>query len=156
MGARQDRMRDGRAVQGLHDPLGEEEIPEKTGDEQVLAKELLKEIAVEHVPGDRVCNGREDPIKLALHGAAVVYLARDLLEHVQRETGHKLAQLLVGHVPVDGGLDGRGQTGGEYVHGQLGVAGQRLVEATGAQVNRVANARACSAAAADGRLRRRR
>ena len=90
---------DGRAVEGLHDALGEQEVAEEAGDEQVLAEELLEEVAVEHVPGDGVRDGGEDPVELAHHGAPVGDLAGYALEHVEGEAGHKLAQVLLGHVP---------------------------------------------------------
>ncbi len=140
MRGRQRRMRDGRAVKRLHDPLGQEEITKQTGHEQILPEELLKEIAVEHVPRYGVRDGREDPVEFAHHGLAVVHLAGNPLEEIEREAGHELAELLVRDVPVNGGLDRCGQTGREDVGGQVRMSRQHFAEAARAQMNRVAYA----------------
>ena len=85
---RQRGIRDGRAVQALHDALGEKKVSEEAGDEQVLAEELLEELGVENVPSDGVGYGGEDPVEFAEHGASVVGLARYILEHLVGKAGH--------------------------------------------------------------------
>ena len=66
---------DRRAVVRAHDPLGEQKVPEERGEEEVLPEELLEEVARQRVPRDRVRDGREDPVQLPEHGAAVSKLA---------------------------------------------------------------------------------
>ncbi|RNA24152.1 hypothetical protein BpHYR1_009354 [Brachionus plicatilis] len=106
-GGRQRRMGDGRAVR------------------------------VEQVPGNGVGDGREYPVEFAHHGASVAYLAGYFFEQVQSEPGYELARVLLGDVPVEGGLDWRGQTRGEQVDGQVRVLRQELGGRAGRQMDRV-------------------
>ena len=141
VGGRHGRIGDGRAAERLHDALGEQEVAKEARHEQILAEELLKELAVEHIPRNGVRDGREYPVELALHRASVAYLARYLGEHVGGEARHQLDAVLLRKVPVQRRLYGRRQARREQVERQLGVHGQQLVAAARRQVNRVADAR---------------
>lgn len=76
--------RRGRAVYAPHHALGEQKVAEETGDEEVLSEELLEEIGRQHVPGDGVSDGREDPVEFAERRLAVVKATRNLLDRLER------------------------------------------------------------------------
>jgi hypothetical protein len=67
----------GRASQRAHDSLRKQEIAEQAGEEQVLAEEAMEEWSGEHVPGDRVRDGCENPIELAQRRLPVILLPRN-------------------------------------------------------------------------------
>ena len=68
---RQGGVRHWGAAQALHDPHCQHEIAEQCVHTHILAKKPLKLLDAEHVPGDGVRDGRQDPVHLT-HGCFAV------------------------------------------------------------------------------------
>lgn len=91
---------------GAHDSLREEVVTEERRDKQVLPEKALEELLREHVPRNRVRNGRKDPVQLTLRDkrnkrnkeakggsrterrATVDVATRDLLNELRRNARH--------------------------------------------------------------------
>ena len=124
------------AVVGLHDALSEQEVAEQRGHQEVLSEQLLEGVPGQRVPGDRVCDRSEDPIKLAQHGPSVPKLTGNLLKLIKVDPGSDVASIGASHdEPPERHLDGGGEAGGEEVCRQLRRHGQQLVLGTGGQLD---------------------
>ena len=83
VGVGQLGLADRGAVIGLHDPLGQEKVPEQGGHQEILSEQLLKCVSGQRVPGYRVCDRGEDPVELSKHRLSVLKLSRNLLQLLQ-------------------------------------------------------------------------
>mmetsp|Transcript_26849 Transcript_26849/g.63729 ORF Transcript_26849/g.63729 Transcript_26849/m.63729 type:complete len:470 (+) Transcript_26849:3155-4564(+) len=125
------RVGDRVAVGGAHDPLRKEEVAEERRHEQVLSEELLEERPREHVPGDGVGNGGEDPVELPEECFPVCLLPGDAVDLVLREA--LVLQERPRAEPPERDLDGRREAGGEHVGRELGGLRQELRRGAGGE-----------------------
>mmetsp|Transcript_21798 Transcript_21798/g.47157 ORF Transcript_21798/g.47157 Transcript_21798/m.47157 type:complete len:110 (+) Transcript_21798:336-665(+) len=102
----QGGMAHGSAVEVAQNPIGQQEVAEHTGNDQILAEQPLKQWTRQHVPGNGVGNGGEDPIQLPQRSLPIVDLAGDGIDSGGIEQAGPTQRILTDE-PPEGDGDGR-------------------------------------------------
>eukprot|EP00048_Salpingoeca_helianthica_P002961 m.62561 g.62561 ORF g.62561 m.62561 type:complete len:325 (-) comp12414_c1_seq1:93-1067(-) len=136
VGGRQRRDGDGRAVDAAHDALREKEVAHEASDENIVAKVTQKGGCGQGGPGNRVSDGRQQPVHVPSHRAPVRRHPRNVLEHLLCDAGQQCIAAC-DEDPQQRRLHRSGQARGKEIGRQLRVRRQQLAARRCAQPDAV-------------------